>query len=418
LERHKEVFALLVAEGLFDNFQIWDVTDPTNPVPRGTWGAERICDPAVAVCTDPISVIQTWLSRGRGTSTNRFLHDVWASDDGETAYLSNWDAGMVILDISDVDEPVFLSAAPFAGPDDEGNSHSAVPARGGRLVIETGEDFEHRRLAVKVVDGPLSGSVFGGVEDVAGPPPPRFADVGVIGPVEAVFVGRGCDTDNFNFGDEPGIFDPYLSDPTGKVAVIRSGSCSSASKLARAEAAGAVAVLVAGTVAGEGPRGDGAFQNVGGIPAMFLSAADGDTFEGNPTGAIVVIDPSIPTFNPWGFVRIYDTSDPADPVLLSTFHTTNSLNLGGPPDPRGTYSVHNAFVQGDTAFFSWYSDGVVVLDISQPDAPREIGRFNDTSSEFEARNGGIQNVWGVYVSGDLIFASDRNGGLYVLKLVS
>lgn len=417
-QRDEEVFVLLVTEGFFDNFQIWDITDPTSPVQRGTWGAEQICDPGTALCTDPISIIVTWLAQGRGTSANRFLHDVWASEDGETAYLPNWDAGMVILDISDVDNPLFVSSAPFAGPDDEGNSHAAVPARGGDLVIEASEDFDHQRLAVKVVDGPLSGSVFGGIEDVAGPPPPRFADVGIIGPVEAVFVGRGCDTNNFNFGDIPGIFDPYLNDPSGKVAVIRGGACTFASKLARAEAAGAMAVLIASSVPGADPLGNASFQNLGGIPGMFLSTADGDAFEASPTGNILVIDPDVLTFNPWGFVRIYDTSDPAHPVLLSTFHTTNSLNLTGPPDPRGAYSVHNVMVRGDTAFFSWYSDGVLALDISQPDAPREIARFNDTSPEFEAQNGGIQNVWGIFVGDDLIFASDRNGGLYILKDVS
>ena len=418
LQRDRELFVLLVTEGRFDNFQIWDITDPTRPAPRGTWGAEQVCDPTVADCSDPISIIVTWLARGRGTSANRFLHDVWASENGATAYLSNWDAGMVTLDISDVDRPMFLSAAPFAGPDDEGNSHAAVPARGGRLVVETSEDFDHERLAVTVVDGPLSGSAFGGLEDATGPPPPRFAEVGIVGPVEAVFVGRGCDTNSFSFGDVPGIVDPLLNDPTGKVAVVRTGACTFASKLARAEAAGAVAVLIASSEPGGAPSGSATFQNVGGIPAMFLSTADGDAFEASPTGNIVVIDPQVLAFNPWGFVRIYDTTDPAAPVLLSTFHTTNSLNLTGRPDPRGSYSAHNISVIGDTAFFSWYSDGVVVLDIGQPEAPREIARFNDTSPEFEVRNGGIQNVWGIIASDDLIFASDRNGGLYILKLIS
>jgi hypothetical protein len=151
---------------------------------------------------------------------------------------------------------------------------------------------------------------------------------------------------------------------------------------------------------------------------MFISTADGDAFEASPTGNVVVIDPEVLAFNPWGFVRIYDTSDPSAPVLLSTFHTADSLNLTGPPDPRGAYSVHNVWVSGDTAFFSWYSDGVVVLDFSEPEAPREVARFHDTSPEFEAQNGGIQNVWGVIASGDLVFVSDRSGGLYILRLVT
>lgn len=407
-QRDHEVFVLLVTEGLFDNFQIWDITDPTSPVLRSTWGAEQICDPGVALCADPASIIQTWLARGRGTSANRFLHDVWASDDGETAYLSNWDAGMIILDISDVDSPVFLSAGPFAGPDDEGNSHAAVPARGGNLVVETGEDFEHQRIALTVDSGTLAGQQFGGTEDVGGAPPPRFATVGAVSG-ELVLVGRGCDTDPY-----PSAF------ALGDIALTSGGTCTFSEKILRAQQEGAIAAVIANSIPGGAPLGNWTAPDPAiAIPALFISTADGDALEANlAPGDTGTIDPDELTFNPWGFVRIYDTSDPTDPALLSIFHTTNSLNLNGPPDPRGTYSVHNVFVRGDTAFFSWYSDGLLLLDISQPDAPREIARFNDTSTQFEAQNGGIQNVWGVHVSDELIFASDRNGGLYILKLVS
>ncbi len=408
IDRGKELFALLNTEGFFDNFQIWDITDPTSPVQRGTWGAEQICDPGVAVCTSPIPIIVTWLFTGRGTSANRFLHDVWASENGKTAYLSNWDAGMITLDISDVDSPVFLSASPFAGADDEGNSHAAVPARGGNLVIEASEDFEATRIAVTVTSGPLASSVFGLTEDVVGPPPPRFADVGVIGPVEAVFLGRLCDSDPVL---NAGAFDP------GDIAVVRRGACDFSEKLLNAQGLGASAILIANNIPGAEPLGNGSFQGLGGIPGGFLSTADGDLFEANPTGNIVVIDPSVVTFNPWGFVRIYDTRDPTNPVLLSTFETEASLNLTGPPDPDGTFSVHNVWVRGNTAYFSWYSEGVLVLDFSKPNAPREIARFNPTGPTFEAENGGIQDVWGIYTSGELIFASDRNGGLYILKHV-
>ncbi len=89
-------------------------------------------------------------------------------------------------------------------------------------------------------------------------------------------------------------------------------------------------------------------------------------------------------------------------------------------DPRGAYTAHNVFVEGDKAYLSWYSHGVLVIDVSDPSNPREIARFNPTGSAFEKGNGGIQDVWGVFKPGrrDFIYASDRNGGLYVLNLGS
>lgn len=74
-------------------------------------------------------------------------------------------------------------------------------------------------------------------------------------------------------------------------------------------------------------------------------------------------------------------------------------------------------VEGNLAYISWYSDGVVVLDISDPYNPLEVARYHESGEEFEARNGGIQDFWGVYKipNEPWIYASDRNGGLYILK---
>ena len=40
----------------------------------------------------------------------------------------------------------------------------------------------------------------------------------------------------------------------------------------------------------------------------------------------------------------------------------------------GVYSVHNAVVKGDLSYASWYSDGVRVVDLSDPARPRESPR--------------------------------------------
>jgi choice-of-anchor B domain-containing protein len=67
-------------------------------------------------------------------------------------------------------------------------------------------------------------------------------------------------------------------------------------------------------------------------------------------------------------------------------------------------TVHNLFILGNYAHISYYSDGYVVLDISDPENPVLDG-FYDTSS-----------MWGCYPylpSGNTI-CSDINQGLYVL----
>ena len=120
----------------------------------------------------------------------------------------------------------------------------------------------------------------------------------------------------------------------------------------------------------------------------------------------------------WSGLRIWDYSDPANPVLASTFNTLCSAY----PDDKschaeGIYSSHNLIVEGDKVYVSWYAEGVLILDISDPYNPVEIARFKGTDETFEARNGGVQDVWGIHkLPGDpLIYASDRNGGLYVLQ---
>ncbi len=114
----------------------------------------------------------------------------------------------------------------------------------------------------------------------------------------------------------------------------------------------------------------------------------------------------------------WDYSDPANPVLASTFNTVCSANpFDASCDPRGTYSSHNVVVDGDKAYISWYSEGVIVLDISDPYHPVEVGRYHQSGPAFEEANAGPQDVWGIYkeAGSPRIYASDRNGGLYVLK---
>ena len=117
-------------------------------------------------------------------------------------------------------------------------------------------------------------------------------------------------------------------------------------------------------------------------------------------------------FTGWGFLRFFDISDPTDPVQIATFATENTFN----PDVAtiGTWSVHNPEVRGSTLYASWYNDGVRVIDISDPRNPRETAFW---VGEGAPEGAPPVNIWSVVPHGDLLVASDRDFGLYILKHV-
>ncbi|MGH2656576.1 MAG: PA domain-containing protein [Actinomycetota bacterium] len=421
----------------FGSTQIFEITDPTNPQFVSAWGPELLCEEAYCSSdpyneTDPnvlVDHINGWifclLTPCFGGSQIRSVHDITVTEDGNLMYAAAWDSGLVLLDISDPANPDVLSIAidPVNGSlDGEVNSHSVWPSEDGTIVVEgeedfnawvtvqplsnftfgnqpwntvpgvgistsAGDDFEANQTgnmvtvtasSVTVNSGPLAGTEYPATEGAGNQP--RIADTGPI-TAEAVWVGRGCDTDNFGVpgSDTPGIVDPHLNDPAGKIAVIRRGACTFSSKMGAAQAAGAVAVVIANNLTND---------------------------------------------TPWSGIRIWDYSDPENPVLASTFDTVCSASPTPIPecDPFGTYSVHNVIVETTgnkvKAYVSWYYDGMLVLDVTDPYNPKEIARYFDNSPEFLESNGGQpHDFWGVGKEPNQpwIYGSDRNGGLYIFK---
>jgi hypothetical protein len=246
------------------DFRIIDVSDPRHPAKVGEWGAWR--------------ELGRYPNDGQGNEgPGSFVHSVITDPTATRAYLSYWDLGTVILDISDPGHPRFVGRTSFP-PEAEGNAHSAWLARGGRLLIQTDEDFE-----------PQPGG-----------------------------------------GTEPG----------------------------------------------------------------------------------------------WGFPRFFDISDPANPVQVGTLKLPTTTQL---PPQLGFFSVHDPKVRGGRAYFSWYSEGVVVADISQPSQPRVIAQFvppptADPMGFFgpfflnDPTNPPFPFVWGVFLDRGTVLASDINSGLWVLDV--
>ena len=117
-----------------------------------------------------------------------------------------------------------------------------------------------------------------------------------------------------------------------------------------------------------------------------------------------------------------------DPVQLGTFELPDAVirrghRVRGLSPVSGldlTDSVHDAKVQGSTALFSWYAQGVVAADVSNPQEPRFLARFLPRPGEDRERllcpGRRCTAVWGVDVEGDLVVASDMVSGLWVLRL--
>jgi hypothetical protein len=314
LQREERVLALLAVPfsevfhpaGLGD-LRIVEVTDPRNPVELADWGAgkdgglafgtpslEELASEEFALqefpprtdCTPPP---QGGESLCRGDMAWVIGHSASANEEGNRAYVSYWDAGMIILDISEPSRPLLLGRAEEPATE-EGNLHSAIAVPGEELAITTDEDFVHTKE-----DG-IHGGPSGGTGLPGGTPHP----------------------------------------------------------------------------AGTEPR-------------------PGDR---------------------WGFARVWDISNPEQPKEIGSFETRHSASSR----TDGLFTVHNPEVHGDLLYLSWYSDGLRVLDISEPESPREIASFVPEPEESYGGESIPSLVWGVHVEGDLVFLSDMAAGLYILEI--
>jgi hypothetical protein len=109
-----------------------------------------------------------------------------------------------------------------------------------------------------------------------------------------------------------------------------------------------------------------------------------------------------------GYPRFYDISDERNPRLLSQFR---------PPGTEAS-TVHDPKVAGNRLYLSWYDFGVYVLDISRPDAPRELAHFVPGAGRNEGNPWcpGCTFVWEAFPNRDYFVAADMNFGLWIAKL--
>ncbi len=106
-------------------------------------------------------------------------------------------------------------------------------------------------------------------------------------------------------------------------------------------------------------------------------------------------------------IKVLDVSDPADIKVLGTFDAEV---------PNPTSIPHNQLVRGDYLYVSYYYDGLVVFDISDPENPVPAYSY-DTSNEPNTPS--YKGAWGVYPylpSGNIL-VSDMQEGLFVFEKI-
>lgn len=101
------------------------------------------------------------------------------------------------------------------------------------------------------------------------------------------------------------------------------------------------------------------------------------------------------------FVKFWDISNRAVPIGLSQY-TTNPVSI-----------PHNAYIVGNLCHVSWYTEGYILLDISNPTSPIEVASY-DT---WPGASGGFNGAWGVFPflpSGNILIL-DISTGLYIVR---
>jgi hypothetical protein len=161
-----------------------------------------------------------------------------------------------------------------------------------------------------------------------------------------------------------------------------------------------------------------------GIPVLFTDHA---TARGMVSAGSARLEAQRPS---WGFMRVFDATTGVQVAKFDGLPNVHAL-----PAPVGDWSIHNNEVVGNLSYASWYSNGVVALDLRplnkpNPGDPVLVGQFLPPGAPSQAPGiipDNVPEVWGVAIrdadgheNGDTsseltIFVSDMNSGLWIVR---
>lgn len=127
----------------------------------------------------------------------------------------------------------------------------------------------------------------------------------------------------------------------------------------------------------------------------------------------------------WGQQISYDMTDPANPSPIAVFGTERSKpGADGQVGLDGFYGVRgSAPLEDQFELVAWSSDGVRVVDMSDPARPVEAAYFvppsrPDPQGWWVAPDGTREMplTWGAVANGGLVYVVDANSGLWIIQL--
>jgi hypothetical protein len=386
--------------------------------------------------------------------------------------VSDWDAGWIDVDVTDPSDPTIVGDFDYAACDQviqaelgeclepEGNGHQGEWNSDGSVFLGTDEDFDSfRTTPLTRVTGDTT---FPAPEEystvaVGGAPVTILPDKRLNGPV--AFGGYGCPGTSASIPNADTTIPPASLDAgEEQIIVLQRGptgdpnapeeACFPGEKADNATDQGWDAVILtgrhlAGGAADDDPPncGFGAFPPDEQIPAvctthtamheLFARAPDftlpyplGDPADLEPDIGEVGFEVDITAvFDGWGYVRVLDTSSASAPTEIAQITIPETADEAFATD-FGDVTVHEVEVpRGDSneggpapdddlvAYFSWYSGGFRVFDITDPANPAELGHYIDANGN---------NFWGVALAEDengdrIVLASDRDFGLFIFR---
>jgi hypothetical protein len=415
-------------------FRVVDITDPASPVEIADWGVIRDSNIPLPSHQDIADKHDTFTSsfQGLGYFATAYAHSARLADEGQTAYVSYWDAGVLKFDLTDPTDPQLVGRTVFPLEAD-GDAHSVVPydVNGTRYLLQNDEDFDTPSIVIAT-------SNVTGMDRYAGIDEPwmptllseRWPDPGAL--TSTVHdAGDGCAAADFA-GAAGRIALVDTVDPF-YVGILPDWTvpCTIGSQVLLAAAAGADAVLfnlISPDQAWPFFRGDlrAVQREAVGMPAVMISDIDGmadrlrDALAAEQA-VTVTLDPQEPS---WGFIRVFQETGELGPDGVTEFVQVGEFSdlphvTGELVTPPGTWSVHNTEVLGNRAYSSWYSHGVVALDLSDPTAPARVGQFVPPTGQRKSGSLGVgaPEVWGVAIDPEtgLIYASEMRSGLWIVR---
>jgi hypothetical protein len=431
-----KAYVVIVDDDEPKDIDILDITDPRKPVLIGEFNAQ----------TDfPISP-------DRANGAEVFLHDMVVKKIGTRFYMlmSYWDAGWIVLDVTNPTKPKYVGDSDYPFPDPvilarlglalsaEGNGHQAEWSFGSQFILGTDEDFSPFRAEFAITSGPHSGPYtageFGFTKQIAFTLP----DGKLNGPT--VFGGYGC-ADDIDDIPDASVLDPFLITGEEKILTLSRGpvedpshdqhdACFFDEKIQNADDKGYDAVIIAnhhvGSGAGSDP--DAAFCGSGN-PRDIMAVCIGHrayhlVFDTTPSYSVPYSpsddEPTLgtigarveftTTFDGWGYVRLLDAetlNEIGEYAIPEAFDKDFASGFGA-------LSVHEVATDPDSnvAYFSYYAGGFRTARFDSTGITETGGYLDPKGNDF----------WGVQVwkqpgtGAKYILASDLDSGLWIFRL--